>query len=190
MYCIKEDYNHRSRYSHFDDMINTDGWQKEVYLEAVKLLGEYETVADIGCGSGYKLVKFFGDIEAFTGYEIQPTLNKLRDKYPNHSWEESNFDVPLYRYDMVICADVIEHVLDPDMLINYLKTSGARTYVLSTPDRTLVYGGQHDGPPRNSTHIREWTYDEFGQYLRQHFSNVQQSITNTAQATQMAVCRT
>jgi SAM-dependent methyltransferase len=186
MYEIKENYIHRTKYHHWDDMNFEDQWQKEVYQKALTLVQEDDRIADIGCGSGYKLMRYFRE-KHFIGYEIEPTLSKLRERYPNRYWGKSG--IPLLKFDIVICSDVIEHVLDPDELINYLKTANARDYVISTPDRDLVYGGEHNGPPRNGSHIREWNYEEFGRYLRKHFKTVEQSISNRSQFTQLAICR-
>jgi len=187
MYEIKDGYNDRKSYTHFDDMSYTDGWQKEVYLKALTLVQDYDRILDIGCGSAYKLVEYFKDVN-FIGYEIEPTLTKLRERYPGRHWEESNFSISLPKQDIVICSDVIEHVLDPEELIAYLKTANAREYIISTPERDLIYK-DHNGPPRNGSHVREWNYDEFGRYLRKHFKTVEQSISNRSQFTQLAICR-
>ena len=63
-YFIKENYTHREKVRYHDDTkksYNTDKWQKEVYLLA-KQYAEYSnfnTVLDIGTGSGFKLIKYF-----------------------------------------------------------------------------------------------------------------------------------
>lgn len=194
LFGIKENYNHRESYAYFDDMNNTDDWQKEVYKVARDLFEErgYKTVADIGCGSAYKLIKYFGN-KNIVGYDVEPTLSKLKEKYPDYTWWLSDFDSqPPDPEDLVICSDVIEHVEDPDALLNYLKRFKAKHYVISTPDRDLVirnFGGDGDGPPNNPTHIREWNYDEFNDYISNHFEIEKHWISNQGQATQTVICR-
>ena len=193
-YNIKKGYIHRQEYVYFDDMHNTDGWQKEVYEEAQKIAIEesYKTVSDVGCGSAYKLIKYFEKYETY-GYDVEPTLSKLKEKYPSHNWRISDFSTtPDHGTDLVICADVIEHVLDPDALIAYLKKFNAKKYIFSTPERLLVKNlvgeASQNGPPANKTHIREWDFEEFFEYMSTHFKIERHWITNVEQATQTVIC--
>src|SRR5215471_15918807 len=64
-YGIAAGYRHRDRVSYFDDLVNTDQWQREVYSEARSLMlgNELRTVCDVGCGSGYKLVHILGEFD-------------------------------------------------------------------------------------------------------------------------------
>ena len=84
----------------------------------------------------------------------------------------SNFDSTPKQADMVICADVIEHVDDPDELIEFIKKMNFKHLIISTPDRNLLHsklGRSITGPPVNKHHIREWTFDEFAEYIGEHF---------------------
>ena len=62
-YEIKRGYQHRQSYHHFSDIGATDQAQKEVYETALALgkTHQYQNILDVGCGSGYKLVKLFGE---------------------------------------------------------------------------------------------------------------------------------
>ncbi len=59
-YCLASDYQSRSGYVHYDDMDQDDKWQLEVYLHAYALMKKcgFSKVADIGCGSAYKLMTY------------------------------------------------------------------------------------------------------------------------------------
>lgn len=188
-YNIIDGYNHRTKYNHFDDMPNEDGWQKEVYLLAKSIMHKYglEKIADVGCGSGYKLINYFPVGFETVGYEIEPTFSKLKEKYPDRVWRESDFDSTPEEADLVICSDVIEHVIDPDKLCEYLKKFNAQYYVISTPERDMVYGGTHYGPPANPTHVREWNSQEFKDYMESQFYVISHQITNRAQWTQAVI---
>jgi hypothetical protein len=60
------------------------------------------------------------------------------------------------REAVVICADVIEHLPDPVPLVRNLASLAerSRAVVVSTPDRALVGGPHHLGPPGNPSHAR------------------------------------
>lgn len=196
-YHIKSFYRHRKAYRHFDDTSNTDKWQREVYLAALELMKSngFESVIDVGCGSGYKLIQYFKEYETL-GLELPETLEWLRKEYPDHKWEASDFSIRgKYETDVVICSDVIEHLVSPDELLEFLKSIKCQYYVISTPDRDLMYREwkrryrRHFGPPKNKTHMREWNFEEFGEYIGSHFKIVKHEISNRKQSTQMIICQ-
>lgn len=203
-YGIAPYYRCRTEYVHFDDTGMEDEWQLEVYLAARdRMISDHLTsVIDVGCGSGYKLVRYLGQFD-ITGVELAQTLAFLRDTYPERRWiEAAEFgrDAHHMAADVVICSDVIEHVVDPDRFVDLLKAIDFKYLYISTPDRRLAYKflGRTGlgflrrgfwGPPGNPTHQREWTYAEFSRYLGRHFDVIEHRITNRPQATQMCVCR-
>ena len=89
--------------------------------------------------------------------------------------------------DIIIASDVIEHIADPDELLDLIEKSEPKLIVLSTPDRNLLQKG-HDGPPRNTAHFREWSFDEFRQYIESRFNIIEHFVTNEKQGTQTIVC--
>lgn len=188
---IKHEYKHRKEYHHFDDTLYEDEHQKEVYELALKIMldNNYKNIVDYGCGSAYKLVNMFNKYNSI-GYEIEPTLSWLKDKYKNKIWAESilNDNIKVYDCDLLVCSDVIEHVLNPDDLINTLLKFKAKKYIISTPDRTIMYYGEHDGPPNNLAHIREWTFVEFEKYISKYFNIIEHNIVSMRQGTQLIVC--
>lgn len=74
---------------------------------------------------------------------------------------------------MIICSDVIEHLVDPDILLSFLEKSNFKFLILSTPERDSVQMKQRgllwDGPPVNEAHVREWNFEEFEQYISYKF---------------------
>ena len=179
-YYIKDGYVHRDSYQYFDDSHNTDNFQNEIYRYAYNLANQnnYNSILDVGCGSGYKLLKYFGQKQTI-GVDEQPTIDFLSEKYPNKNWlnldefynsyEESN--------DLILSIDVIEHILNPNVLLEKLKKLQFKKLIISTPDRDLlsklhVYPDNYDtqaGPPYNEAHIREWNKEEFIRYISDYF---------------------
>ena len=177
-YCIKEEYIHRDEYCHYDDTCETDSYQDDVYRCARDIYdkSDSKSVLDIGCGSGFKLIKYFNDSNSL-GLEIDPTLTWLNNKYPKHNWEKSDFNKSLSQsYDIVIVSDVIEHLVDPDELVKFLKTIDFKYAVISTPERDAIQQYQRgytwNGPPNNPAHLREWTHTEFRKYMLENFDVV------------------
>jgi SAM-dependent methyltransferase len=193
-YEIAPGYKHRATVSYFDDTENTDEWQREVYHAARRIMIENRltTVCDVGCGGGYKLVHILGKFET-TGIDLQETIGRVRLRYPDRRWLAGSFDeLDPPQADLVVCADVIEHVSDPDALMRFLIGGNPKWIVISTPERERVYSGRSKhrfGPPGNRAHIREWNFDEFGRYISRFLIVERQEITNEEQATQMIVGR-
>lgn len=192
-FCIVPGYRHRQVASYFNDVSNTDEWQREVYLYARAVMDakRLTRVYDVGCGSGFKLVHYLGKYEAI-GFDLAPTVEFLKRKYPNRRWELCDFAVRHYASpDLVICSDVIEHVPNPDELVGFIKSMNPQFVIFSTPDRMLAYpqGSRYLlGPPENKSHYREWSFDEFAAYMSLSFEIIDHQISNREQATQLVFC--
>ena len=171
-YYIHGGYTIRQRNVAFDDSTWEDEAQRDVYWFARDVADKYDlkTVLDIGCGSGYKLVTNFYNHET-TGIEVDRTYRHCIRAWPNRNWRIVDYSwLPETAPDLVICSDVIEHVLHPDQLMDYISRLHAKYAVLSTPERNLLLTGAHDGPPHNPAHVREWSFPEMSKYARDTFT--------------------
>jgi SAM-dependent methyltransferase len=189
-YFIHAGYRHRTEAIYYDDTENRDQWQNEVYKFAREVFDQknLKAVCDVGCGSGYKLVKYFKDCNII-GLDAAKTCAWLRREYPHLTWMELGLkSPPSLQADLIIASDVIEHLLDPDDLLSYLAALNPRFIVLSTPDRNLLRAGTHNGPPRNPAHVREWSFVEFEAYIASRFEVWEHFISNSGQATQCLLC--
>jgi len=193
-YCIRNSYRARNRYVHYNDLALEDEWQLEVYLHALGLMTKHnlQTIVDIGCGSAYKLMTYLSDYNTL-GLEVPANVQVLQEKYPDRKWQISDFKVhSSITTDVMICSDVIEHLVDPDELLEFIKGISYQYLILSTPDRNLIYRPWKKGywgPPNNKAHQREWTFDEFRKYISAHFDVIDHRVTNLHQWTQMVICK-
>jgi SAM-dependent methyltransferase len=193
-YGIAGGYLHRETVAFDDAAGKEDQWQREVYETARAIMLEHglRSIHDVGCGSGYKLVHMLGDFDT-TGIDLPENISWVRELYPDRKWVGAPFEeVGLPKADLVICADVIEHVADPDALMRFIVSIAQKWVVLSTPDREIAYPRRSShllGPPENPTHLREWTKAEFRRYIANYLEIERHEITNREQATQMIVGR-
>lgn len=151
-------------------------YQPEVYAVADWLMKakQRSAVIDIGCGNARKLHAV--QAGRHIGVDFGDNIDWCRAHYPNWGeWVETD----LAQRDciqiadlvnekcMVVCADVIEHLVDPSALVELLAETCRRGAIVitSTPDRVRVRGVDHRGPPGNPSHVREWALDEYTSFL-------------------------
>ncbi len=190
-FSIKPGYHHATTAEQLDATLSTDEWQKEVYqlTDEIAKKFEFSAILDVGCGSGYKLVNMLGHYNT-TGIEINPTFDWLIKKYPSKNWLRFDEVQPTQlKTDLVLCADVIEHISNPDDLLDFISDLNFQQLIISTPERDAVAGKNDYGPPENTAHYREWNAIEFKNYLRQWFVVREQHIFNTKSVTQVVICQ-
>lgn len=132
------------------------------------------TVIDIGTGDAGKLVEL-ADEFACVGIDLPGSAVANARRWPRCQWIDCDLEIPVtlgiseqqLRDAVIVCADVIEHLVDPRHLLELLRRwlEVAPFCVLTTPERDLVRGPDHSGPPPNPAHVREWNQAEFYQLL-------------------------
>jgi SAM-dependent methyltransferase len=186
-YALPADYRPNGENRTLDSASGTHYWtpwrlrisglyQAAVYAYAAKLIGgnpRIRTVVDVGCGPAVKLSRIahrFPD-RVYYGLDQEDPIAHCQRTYAFGTWLAEDFEAPrqldrLPTADLVICADVIEHMPDPDRLLSYIaRISSTQTLILlSTPDRAKLVG-PHARRPSNEAHIREWAFEEFRAYL-------------------------
>ena len=137
----------------------------------IKNLG-LKSVLDIGCGSALKLIRIiYPECKEIYGIDIGLNRNFFRKTYGLNTLYDDDIESPQLvldkKFDLIISADVIEHLENPDNLIKYIKKfSHKKTLiVISTPERDIVRGLKAVRTP-NKSHIREWNFKEFERYLQ------------------------
>lgn len=177
-YCIKKPYKARIDNLNFDDTGNKDEYQDGIYLAAKNLAIEhnFKKILDIGCGSGYKLLKYFSNCETL-GLEIEPTLSYLKNQYPDRNWELSDFNSSLEnKFDLILAVDIIEHLLYPNELLEFILRTECSYVIISTPARDKLGKLSNIGPPRNKSHVREWSQKEFVEYISKYFNVIHSEV--------------
>lgn len=185
-YFIKADYSPNDKAVTLDEVSGEQYWNKAsiyssyyyqfpVYRYAKKLIQErnIERVIDVGCGTGTKLAFIHKDLPdvSFTGIDQRAAIEYCKNHYSFGNWYVDDIENPDeslgdIKAELVICSDVIEHLLDPDVLLVYLKkkVSNDGHILLSTPERDVFRGKSCTNSP-NKFHIREWNFEELENYL-------------------------
>ncbi|KLR60978.1 Methyltransferase domain [Actinobacteria bacterium IMCC26207] len=147
-------------------------YQEGVYKWAASLIKSNQAmVIDIGCGTGHKLAGIVAPVSRdWLGVDQESAISIASRECPQGNWlcadlsqPEVWADLAELRADLVICSDVIEHLLDPLELVQRLGGLIGPTghALVSTPDRSRLEGRDPLGPPLNPLHIREWIPEEF-----------------------------
>jgi len=184
-YCVKSSYIENKKIN----KINIDGkyWNSKrikrnlysnyyvyQFAQSVLLENRIKNLLDIGCGAGIKLSYFFKDlVPEIYAIDADNAIKYCKNNYNFGKFlsfdieNKSTWDkIEGKKFDMIICVDVIEHLNDPDLLIELIKKfSNPMTYVvISTPERNVLRGKNCNYSP-NSEHVREWNVNEFSEYL-------------------------
>lgn len=176
---IKDGYKPRLEPVYYMDEPTEVVYQPDVYAVAISLarhLGA-KYIIDIGSGNGLKLKPAENDFSLMFidfGANLKLISNNLKDpsrhQFIEVDLEQSFLELSekILKDSVVICSDVIEHLVDPTVLIRGLKHCAgiAPLVLISTPDRERTHGSAQMGPPPNEAHVREWSRSELDSYLK------------------------
>ena len=180
-FFIKAGYleNH-SPVNYQDTVEDSATYQLEVYHHAAQLVIRHRlgSILDVGCGLGTKLVALadsVGGTLSIAGIDQPTSIEYCRRTHTRGIWATDDLEDPSWplagsRFDLVLSADVIEHLLNPGKLLSYAKAhlTANGFLVISTPERDLRRGRDDMGPPANPAHVREWNGVEFSAFLTAH----------------------
>jgi SAM-dependent methyltransferase len=148
-------------------------YQYDVYKFAGELIKKYnfQVGIDLGCGPGTKGKWFLEPNLKELILIDQPNCKAIAQKtIPNTKFigvDLENLTLRLNeKVDIIICADVIEHLANPIPTIKFclhsIKKGGY--IILSTPERDVLRGeGCLESP--HPAHVREWNHIEFRKLL-------------------------
>lgn len=170
-FCVKEGYVENPdgpAYFH-DDGESGITFQPRVYAIAGALANAAvaRTVVDLGCGRAGKLGELLTPDRSLVGVDFGPNIEWCQANLPWGLWIEADLEGPLklaQQPDLIICADVIEHLRDPRHVLRWIRDQRC-VAAISTPERDLTHGAAHNGPPPNPCHVREWNRAELRDLL-------------------------
>lgn len=148
-------------------------WPVYAYASALIRTRHVRRCIDVGCGVGTKLhqLKQSHLRVQFAGIDQASAIEHCRRMFGPDGWYVDDLENPdpalsHLTGDLVICADVIEHVENPDRVLDYLNTRLAPggVILLSTPERDALRGTNCNTCP-NAHHVREWNAAELAAYL-------------------------
>lgn len=160
-------------------------YQHHVYAWAAELIVQrgLRSVLDVGCGPGIKLGRLIapvcGDVEGIdqaSGVEAARRAGSP-GRYTIVDLDRPHRSVsPWRRFDVVICADVLEHLIDPDPAMELIRgfCHPGTVVMLSTPDRDRLRG-RGCMESTKLEHVREWAASEFEAYITSRGFIVEQS---------------
>lgn len=148
-------------------------FQHHVYAWAARLAmrSGARTVLDVGCGPALKLVRHMTPLgAALTGIDQASAIEHARRLSPGPTYIVDDLEAPraggLGAYDLVLCADVLEHLVDPSHTLDLIASacSPSTLVVISTPERDRERG-RGCLVSLKPEHVREWARAEFVRYL-------------------------
>jgi 2-polyprenyl-3-methyl-5-hydroxy-6-metoxy-1,4-benzoquinol methylase len=149
-------------------------YQHYVYARAARLAREHacHTLLDVGCGVGEKVRIHLAPIVPEITLLDQPSALALAaQRVPAATRIECDLETPpdsLGRaFDMILCADVLEHLLNPDAVLSLIRRAchPGTIVLLSTPERDRERG-RACMASNKPEHVREWAMPEFAAYIR------------------------
>lgn len=185
-------------------------WQPDVYPFAHDVAQAHgcKTIIDLGCGRAAKLVALRERCPSLgiVGVDFGSNIEWCRREFRHGQWIDADLetattlplDATAIAASVIVCSDVLEHLVDPRptmLLITWLLSRGAAGAVLSTPARDKRVGADDLGPPRNPSHVREWTCAEFQVFVRscdleiEHFELTRSDDSGGGLTTQLALVR-
>jgi len=158
-------------------------YQHHVYRWASTLIrrDHLTSVLDIGCGPGTKLDAIIRPVcQNILGVDLESSISTARTLHPAIPFESVDLDrssaLSGRTFDLIICADVIEHLADPRVLLTNIRSAchANSCVILSTPDRDRTRGRSCRASVQKE-HVREWSRSEFSAFLLQERFRIHQS---------------
>jgi hypothetical protein len=129
---------------------------------------------DMACGEGYGSNVLAGTATSVVGVDANPEAHehaRLRYVRPNLRFERDLVESFAEPCDAVVFLQTIEHIHEPDGLLDRISQIAPAAYI-STPNRlTLAPPGAEKSD--NPWHLREYDAGQYRQLLEPHFGNVE-----------------
>ncbi len=170
--------------------IEPDLWNEHVarYLFAARPAAG-KRVLDAGCGAGYGAAILAEHARWVSGVDIaREAVEYAQAHYerPNLAFVQGSVTAlpfPEASFDLVVCFEVIEHLIDGQAMLAELRRVLAPEGIclISTPNR-LYYSEARGASGPNPYHFREFDWREFREELGRYFPVVSLYVENHAAA--------
>jgi 2-polyprenyl-3-methyl-5-hydroxy-6-metoxy-1,4-benzoquinol methylase len=127
-----------------------------------------ETVLEIGVGEGFLsglLSERFPE-KRFTGVDLDgeklAALHELFDRVETHQADIYQLDALPGRYDLVICAEILEHLTEPERALEQICRLGPRRVIVTVPYEpwfqlsNLLRGKNLERLGNDPEHVQHW----------------------------------
>jgi hypothetical protein len=163
-----------------------------VSLNAARIaeVNRFKTIIELGYESSLKLCKYFSSDYMISAENPPPSeATQLRKpKYQPIEFEILHPD--LFDADIVICSNVLEHILEPDRLLSAMAASAAKIFLFSSPALEILDAmglSSRSGPPHVKSRFYEWTTSQFAELVNDHLVVIAHTIVDLANPTQFCV---
>lgn len=148
-------------------------------------IGKGKNVLDIGCRDG-ALTRYFAQGNEVLGLDIDSeSLSRAEAELgikTKHTDLHGEWDVSVGSFDVVVAAEVIEHLYYPDVVLEKIHTVlrdgglliGSIPNAFSLINRFRFFCGTKKGTPLSDpTHINQFSHGEFKSLLEKYFHRVE-----------------
>jgi 2-polyprenyl-3-methyl-5-hydroxy-6-metoxy-1,4-benzoquinol methylase len=141
-----------------------------------------ESVLDVGCGEGFTIERLL----AVDGrlpmqgldYDL-PALLRAKESHPDVFFQMGDIRRLPYRresFDLVLCLEVLEHLVEPSAALDELKRVSGRHCLISVPNEpwfmvsNLLRGKNVRAWGNDPEHVQHWTAGRFVAMLADYFT--------------------
>lgn len=179
----KPSFDYNSKYLSLNEDWHLEDTPRKFYeISQVLPLGEYETMLDIGCGVGVltRLIADYYNCRNTVGLDISEIAvdeASALDKSGQIKWVKGSvFDLPVKKYDLVLCIDLIEHLDNIHKFLERLAILGKFIVIRVPMERTLLntslklffLGDEYRRLKEKYGHINHFTPTGFQALLKQY----------------------
>ncbi len=149
----------------------------QLYKFATFLAEKYscEYIIEIGCGHALDLINLYPRFNVI-GIDKKENIQFCQNQYSFGNWVAINLENPdieqllrseILEKSIIICANVIEHLFDPDPLVKTIAKLSeiAPAVLLTSVERDIVRKENNSQYLKNANTVREWNQGELFNYL-------------------------
>ena len=138
-----------------------------------------DNVLEFGCGEGLFLreLKRRGVMfKSYLGLDIRhDAIVMAKELHPEYTFVEADFlswDHPTGSFDLVICSQVLEHLLQPEIYLQHLAVFSSKNLLLTVPWEpwfrlmNLLRGRDIRRLGNHPEHVNHWGVGQFAQLVK------------------------